>query len=207
MGRSPLEPGVVRRGADPDTGNSGERRRDGSRSVPMTTAKPSPRKPRGRKSAGKGGRTAPRIIRKYPNRRLYDTSESRYVTLADVRRLVIDGIDFVVPDRKSQQDITRSILLQILAEQESEGHEPVLTNRAIEQIIRFYGNNAGNVVSRYIEQSILTFLEHQDQFRKRLRDPRLIGWLWRMTEVTLRQTRWNDRAYVPAEAYHPLLCA
>jgi len=58
----------------------------------------------------------PRVIKKYPNRRLYDTAESRYITLADVRRLVIENIDFLVIDKKNQQDITRSILLQVIAE-------------------------------------------------------------------------------------------
>ena len=111
-----------------------------------------------------------RELKKYPNRRLYDLTDSHYVTVEDVRRMILKGESIRVLDSKDSTDITRSILLQILAEQESEGHEPVLTNRAIEQIIRFYGNNAGNVVSRYIEQSILTFLEHQDQFRKRLRE-------------------------------------
>ena len=111
-----------------------------------------------------------RVLKKYPNRRLYDTQSSSYITLQDVKDMVLQGQDFQVQDAKTAEDITRSILLQILAEQEAAGHEPVLTNRAIEQIIRFYGNNAGNIVSRYIEQSILTFFEHQDQFRKRLRE-------------------------------------
>jgi len=111
-----------------------------------------------------------RELKKYPNRRLSDLTDSHYVTVDDVRRMILKGESIRVLDSKDATDITRSILLQILAEQESEGHEPVLTNRAIEQIIRFYGNNAGNVVSRYIEQSILTFFEHQDQFRKRLRE-------------------------------------
>jgi polyhydroxyalkanoate synthesis regulator protein len=75
-----------------------------------------------------------------------------------------------VTDSKDGHDITRQILLQILSEQEAAGHEPILTNRVIEQMIRFYGDNVGNVVSRYIEQSILTFLEHQDQLRKRVRE-------------------------------------
>ena len=61
----------------------------------------------------------PRVIKKYPNRRLYDTVESRYITLADIRRLVVDNVDFVVIDKKSQQDITRTILLQVIAEQET----------------------------------------------------------------------------------------
>jgi polyhydroxyalkanoate synthesis repressor PhaR len=111
-----------------------------------------------------------RELKKYPNRRLYDLTDSHYVTVEDVRRMILKGDSIKVSDSKDGSDITRTILLQILSEQEAEGHEPVLTNRAIEQIIRFYGNNAGNVVSRYIEQSILTFLEHQDQFRRRMRE-------------------------------------
>jgi polyhydroxyalkanoate synthesis repressor PhaR len=111
-----------------------------------------------------------RELKKYPNRRLYDLTDSHYVTIDDVRRMILGGDSIRVSDSKDGSDITRTILLQILSEQESEGHEPVLTNRAIEQIIRFYGNNAGNVVSRYIEQSILTFLEHQDQLRRRMRE-------------------------------------
>lgn len=111
-----------------------------------------------------------RELKKYPNRRLYDLTDSHYVTVNDVRRMILGGESIRVLDSKDGADITRTILLQILSEQESEGHEPVLTNRAIEQIIRFYGNNAGKVVSRYIEQSILTFLEHQEQLRLRMRD-------------------------------------
>jgi polyhydroxyalkanoate synthesis repressor PhaR len=111
-----------------------------------------------------------RELKKYPNRRLYDLDESHYVTVDDVRQMIVSGESIRVTDSKDGSDITRSILLQILAEQEAEGHEPILTNRAIEQIIRFYGQNFGSVVSRYIEQSILTFLEHQDQFRRRMRE-------------------------------------
>ncbi len=111
-----------------------------------------------------------RELKKYPNRRLYDLTESHYVTIEDVRRMILQGDSIKVADSKDGSDITRTILLQILTEQEAEGHEPVLTNRAIEQIIRFYGTNASNIVSRYIEQSILTFLEHQDQFRRRMRE-------------------------------------
>ena len=111
-----------------------------------------------------------REFKKYPNRRLYDLEESHYVTVDDVRRLILKGESIKVSDSKDGKDITRQILLQILSEQEAAGHEPVLTNRVIEQMIRFYGDNVGSVVSRYIEQSILTFLEHQDQFRRRMRE-------------------------------------
>jgi polyhydroxyalkanoate synthesis repressor PhaR len=108
-------------------------------------------------------------LKKYPNRRLYDTTDSQYVTIEDVRKLIAAGESIHVEDSKEGSDLTRAVLMQILSEQEAEGHEPVLTNRAIEQIIRFYGDRLGGVASRYIEQSILTFLDHQDQFRQRMR--------------------------------------
>lgn len=108
-------------------------------------------------------------LKKYPNRRLYDTTDSRYVTIDDVRKLIALGESIEVIDAKTDGDITRSVLLQILAEQEAEGHESVLTNRVIEQLIRFYGDKMGGAVGRYIEQSIVTFLEHQDQLRSHLR--------------------------------------
>ena len=108
-------------------------------------------------------------LKKYPNRRLYNSTESRYVTVEDVRQLIIDGESIHVVDAKDGEDITRSILLQVLSEQEAEGHESVLTNRVIEQLIRFYGDRMGSVVGRYIEQSILAFMDHQDQWRAHLR--------------------------------------
>ena len=108
-------------------------------------------------------------LKKYPNRRLYNATESRYVTVEDVRQLIVRGESIEVVDAKSGQDLTRSILLQILSEQEAEGHESVLTNRVIEQLIRFYGDRLGSVVGRYIEQSIVAFMDHQDQFRAHLR--------------------------------------
>lgn len=110
-----------------------------------------------------------RRYKKYPNRRLYDQDRSTYVTIEDVRREIVRGESIEVRDSREDRDITRTVLLQILAEQEEQGHEPILTNRAIEQIIRFYGDRFGGVVSSYIEQGILTFLEHQDQYRERLR--------------------------------------
>src|ERR1700684_1499191 len=78
----------------------------------------------------------PRVIKKYPNRRLYDTVESRYITLADVRRLVLERIEFVVADKKNNADITRSILLQVIAEQEHLA-DPVLTRDFMANATRF----------------------------------------------------------------------
>ena len=77
----------------------------------------------------------PKVIKRYTNRKLYDTVESRYVTLADIRRLVLERIDFAVVDRKSQQDITRSILLQVIAEQEG-GGESLMSRDFLSQVIR-----------------------------------------------------------------------
>ena len=98
----------------------------------------------------------PRTIKKYPNRRLYDTVESRYITLADIRRLVIEHIDFVVIDKKSQEDITRSILLQVIAEQEHDG-EPLMSCDFLSQVIRSYGDAMRASVGSYLEQSLKLF--------------------------------------------------
>ena len=108
-------------------------------------------------------------LKKYPNRRLYDMTDSTYVTVDDVRQMIVKGESIQVQDSKSDQDITRSVLLQILAEQEQEGHGTVLTNRTIEQLIRFYGDSFGRVVSRYIEEAMTAFIEHQDLYRNRMR--------------------------------------
>ena len=111
-----------------------------------------------------------REFKKYPNRRLYDIQESKYVTVEDIRKLVLKGEVIRVLDSKTERDLTRSVLLQIITEQESEGHEPILTNRVLEQLIRFYGAPMQNVVSKYIEQSIKTFLEHEQNYRQRMQD-------------------------------------
>ena len=108
-------------------------------------------------------------LKKYPNRRLYDTTDSRYVTVEDVRKLIVRGESITVEDSRDGTDITRSVLLQILSDQEAQGHEPILTNRAIEQIIRLYGDRMGSFISRYIEQSILLYIEQQDLLRSRMR--------------------------------------
>lgn len=136
-----------------------------------------------------------REFKKYPNRRLYDLEESRYVTVDDVRKFILRGESIHVSDSKDGTDITRQILLQILSEQEAAGHEPVLTNRVIEQVIRFYGDNVGSVVSRYIEQSILTFLEHQDQLRRRMRemnDLNPFNFMRQAMERTFSESRRNS---------------
>ena len=109
-----------------------------------------------------------REFKKYPNRRLYDIQESCYVTVEDIRKIVLRGETITVHDSTTDKDLTRSVLLQIISEQEGEGHEPILTNRVLEQLIRFYGAPMQNVVSRYIEQSITTFLEHEQRYRSQI---------------------------------------
>jgi polyhydroxyalkanoate synthesis repressor PhaR len=108
----------------------------------------------------------PRVIKKYPNRRLYDTVESRYITLADVRRLVVERIDFVVVDKKNNADITRSILLQVIAEQEHLP-EPMLTQDFMVSVIRSYGGNLQASVSGHLEQTLKQFLAQNHQSRDR----------------------------------------
>ena len=110
----------------------------------------------------------PRVIKKYPNRRLYDTVESRYITLADIRRLVMDKVDFVVIDKKSQDDITRSILLQVIAEQEHVG-EPLMSQDFLAQVIRSYGGAMQSFVGSYLEQSLKLLMTQQQQIRDRMR--------------------------------------
>jgi polyhydroxyalkanoate synthesis repressor PhaR len=110
----------------------------------------------GAEDHSEGRMSEPRTIKKYPNRRLYDTVESRYITLADIRRLVIERIDFVVIDKKSQEDITRSILLQVIAEQEHNG-EPLMSRDFLSQVIRSYGAGLRTAMGSYLEQSLKLF--------------------------------------------------
>ncbi|MGR8920634.1 MAG: polyhydroxyalkanoate synthesis repressor PhaR [Gammaproteobacteria bacterium] len=110
-----------------------------------------------------------RIIKKYPNRRLYDTAESKYVTLNDVRKLVLDGVSFCVIDKKSGDDITRNILLQIIIEQEEEG-EPLFSTDVLEQIIGFYGNSVQGVAGDFLGQSLKLFQEQQQRFQSQMRE-------------------------------------
>lgn len=111
--------------------------------------------------------SAVRIIKKYPNRRLYDTEISSYITIEDVRQLIVDGEDFEVRDAKSGTDITRSVLLQIISEHESDG-EPVLSTQLLSQIIRFYGDSMQGFMGNYLERSMQTFLDQQQQFRQQM---------------------------------------
>ncbi|MEQ9060859.1 MAG: polyhydroxyalkanoate synthesis repressor PhaR [Gammaproteobacteria bacterium] len=112
---------------------------------------------------------AKRVIKKYPNRRLYDTAESKYVTLNDVRKLVLEGVGFCVIDKKSGEDITRNILLQIIIEQEEQG-EPLFSTDVLEQLIGFYGNSVQGVAGDFLGQSLKLFREQQQRFQHQMRE-------------------------------------
>ena len=113
----------------------------------------------------------PRVIKKYPNRRLYDTVESRYITLADVRRLVVERIEFVVVDKKNNADITRSILLQVIAEQEHLA-EPILSQEFMVNVIRAYGTSVQGMVSGHLDQNLKQIMSQQPAIRPpRIRSP------------------------------------
>jgi polyhydroxyalkanoate synthesis repressor PhaR len=114
-----------------------------------------------------GSSMAVRVIKKYPNRRLYDTEISSYITIEDVRQLIVEGEEFEVRDAKSGDDLTRQVLLQIIAEQEQDG-EPVLSTQLLSQIIRFYGDSLQGYMGSYLEKSMQLFMEQQAQFRQQM---------------------------------------
>lgn len=106
----------------------------------------------------------PRLIKKYPNRRLYDTQASAYITLGDVKTLVMDQAQFQVVDAKSGEDLTRSILLQIIIEEEG-GGTPILSSQVLEQIIRFYGHTMQGFLGSFLERNLQTFIDLQSKLK------------------------------------------
>ena len=104
-----------------------------------------------------------RVIKKYPNRRLYDTDTSSYITLAEVKRLVMESEPFVVRDVKTGEDLTRSILLQIILEEEANG-SPMFTAPVLANVIRFYGHAMQGFMGGYLERSIQSMMEVQSRF-------------------------------------------
>src|SRR3954462_5912045 len=108
---------------------------------------------------------APRIIKKYPNRRLYDTETSTYITLAEVKELVLGYKEFQVQDAKTGEDLTRAILLQIILEEES-GGVPMFSTDMLANIIRYYGHSMQGLMGSYLERSIHAFHEAQKRFQE-----------------------------------------
>ena len=110
----------------------------------------------------------PTTIKKYANRRLYNTGTSTYVTLEDLAAMVKEGEDFLVYDAKTGDDITRSVLAQIIFEQENKAGQNLLPTTFLRQLIRFYGDSMQMVVPKYLEQSIETLTKEQEKFRKQI---------------------------------------
>lgn len=136
--------------------------------------------------------SAIRIIKKYPNRRLYDTEISSYITIEDVRQLIVDGESFEVRDAKTGDDLTRQVLLQIITEHEQDG-QPMLSTQLLSQLIRFYGDSLQGFMGNYLERSMQVFLEQQQQFRQQMGG--LIGQTpWAMlNQLTERNMElWKD---------------
>ena len=111
--------------------------------------------------------SARRTIKKYANRRLYDTEASRHVTLADIRKMIVAGTDVEIVDDVSGENITRQLLLQVIVDSE-QAHEPLLNEVLLTRLIRFYGNPMQHLMGDYLEQSVSTFLQQQDAFRTRM---------------------------------------
>lgn len=112
--------------------------------------------------AAPGPASTVRVLKKYPNRRLYDTQSSSYITLVDVKQMVLAGAEFEVRDAKTSEDITRSILLQIILEEES-GGVPMFSASTLSQIIRFYGHAMQGVMGSLLEKNMNAFTEMQQQ--------------------------------------------
>jgi polyhydroxyalkanoate synthesis repressor PhaR len=128
-----------------------------------------------------------RIIKKYPNRRLYDTTVSSYITLDDVRNLVMKHANFRIQDAKTGQDITRSILLQIILEQEEEG-EPIFSSEVLAQLIRFYGDTLQGIVASYFERSLILFSKQQQELQEKMYNP--LSFMTDMAEQNINL--WKD---------------
>jgi polyhydroxyalkanoate synthesis repressor PhaR len=129
--------------------------------------------PESRVASAADSTSGPRILKKYPNRRLYDTQLSTYITLADVKAMVLTGEHFEVRDAKSGEDLTRSILLQIILEEET-GGVPIFSAQMLAQIIRFYGNAMQGMMGSYLEKNLQTFTDIQNRLAeqsKGLYDP------------------------------------
>ena len=121
------------------------------------------------KKTGGAGKPVQRVIKKYPNRRLYDTETSAYITLTEVKQLVMEHQPFVVRDAKTNEDLTRSILLQIILEEEA-GGAPMFSEAALANIIRFYGHAMQGFMGTYIEKNVQAFTDLQSQMAEQTKN-------------------------------------
>jgi polyhydroxyalkanoate synthesis repressor PhaR len=135
-----------------------------------------------------------RLIKKYPNRRLYDTEKSAYITLAAVHDLIRDGTEFKVVDADSGEDITRSILVQIIIDQEN-GDSPIFTTDMLTKFIRFYGDATQNVFGEFLETNMQMFSEQQKKFHEQIEGSPVTKLVQDMTERNLEMWQTMSRNF------------
>ena len=132
------------------------------------------------------------IIKKYPNRRLYDTSQSQYVNLDYIKTLINERQEFKVIDSKTEDDITKSLLLQIISESEANENQSLLTNTLLKQLIRYYDTDMQYFLRQYLEQSLVAFIEQHDQVQgvmKNMMDNTPFGMFNKMIEQNMPENR------------------
>lgn len=135
----------------------------------------------------------PRIIKKYPNRRLYDTSISCYITLEEVRGLVLANEEFVVRDVKTNKDLTRSILLQIIAKQEHEDGQPLFSTEALSNLVRFYNKSVQSTAAKFLESSIGLLGAQQREMQRQLHEAMVANPLESFAKITEENlSAWQD---------------
>ena len=145
----------------------------------------------------------PRIIKKYANRRLYDTTASQHVTLDGVRKLIVAGEDVEVREDATGEDITRNVLLQIIADQE-QGGRPVLSTEMLRHIIRFYGNPMQEFMGRYLEQSMQAMLRQQQTMQEQFQKAMMQGPGASMQDMTKQNVEvWQQMQQAFFEAMNP----
>ena len=137
----------------------------------------------------------PIVIKKYANRRLYNTGTSTYVTLEDLAALVKKGEDFVVYDAKTSEDITRSVLTQIIFEQENKAGQNLLPANFLRQLIRFYGDSMQMLVPRFLEASIESLTREQEKFRQQMAQAFGVGAFTSLEEQVRRNMEMFERAF------------
>lgn len=146
---------------------------------------------------------AGRLIKKYPNRRLYDTFESRYITLGDIEKLVLSFEDFWIQDTKTKEDITRAILLQVIIEREEAGN-PLLSRQVLEQLLRIYGHGMQDMAQTYLERSLTLWSETQELLQDHVTTPLPQEPANAMQELTERNLNlWREMQRTFLNAYVP----
>jgi len=145
----------------------------------------------------------PVVIKKYANRRLYDASQSRHITLDDIRNMIIAGERVKVIEDKTNEDITRLILLQVIADQEQFGR-PTLSTPVLEALIRFYGNSLQGFLGAYLEKSVETFMHQQEAVHAQLARMMATGPLGAMSELTRQNLElWSRMQETMLAAFAP----